>query len=385
MSTPKLSQIWRYPLKSGAPESLQTADVGLEGLIQDRRLLMIDANGQMITGRSEPKMLRFKAGIANQQLSLSHPDHEQISASLEDLQISVPAQVWSDSFEAFHISDEVDAYVSRVLGQAAQLLYCGERSQRLGGKTGQSLSMADGYPLLLISDASLRELNWRSPEPLSMERFRPNLVVSAQLPFIEDHWQRVRIGEVEFELVEPCSRCNFTTLDPETLTYQAEQEPLTTLSKFRQGEDGQLYFGQNLIALNTGVITQGDVVEVLQTRQPQAYPDKRDVSPPPIATPPAKAEKLQFELNGQKVTGDNQTSLLAQGLSAGVELSYRCRSGRCSSCMMQLESGEVIQPPARALNQKDQESGKILACCAIPISDIRAHSLKPTKTRKEPR
>jgi uncharacterized protein YcbX len=121
---------------------------------------------------------------------------------------------------------------------------------------------ADGYPILIISEASLQDLNSRldTPHPLLMNRFRPNIVVQNCEPFAEDTWKRIRIGDVEMALVKPCPRCVVTTIDKETL--EKSKEPLKTLATYRNQEDGAM-FGMNVIPLNEGDIKVGMSVEIL--------------------------------------------------------------------------------------------------------------------------
>jgi uncharacterized protein YcbX len=120
------------------------------------------------------------------------------------------------------------------------------------------LSFADGYPYLLANEASLRDLQQRCPASVSIEQFRPNLVVTGAAAWDEDSWKVIRIGEVVFDVAKPCSRCIFTTVSPERGQKHPTGEPLETLKRFRTALDnGDVDFGQNLIARNSGVIRVG--------------------------------------------------------------------------------------------------------------------------------
>lgn len=136
-------------------------------------------------------------------------------------------------------------------------------------KTGTRVSFADGYPLLLISQSSLDDLNLRSDALHQMSQFRTNLVATGTRPFEEDSWVRIRIGEVEFSVAKPCSRCIMTTVEAGTDRFNALKEPLATLTRYRRGQDGEVYFGQNLVALNEGWIEAGSEIEVLETARPR--------------------------------------------------------------------------------------------------------------------
>ena len=122
------------------------------------------------------------------------------------------------------------------------------------------VGFADGYPLLLISEASLADLNSRLATPLPMNRFRPNIVVTGCEPYAEDTWQRIQIGGLGFDIVKPCARCATTTTDQ--ATGARGKEPLKTLATYRDGPDSGPLFGQNVIHAGVGAIRVGDEVEV---------------------------------------------------------------------------------------------------------------------------
>jgi uncharacterized protein YcbX len=124
-------------------------------------------------------------------------------------------------------------------------------------RPGDVVSFADGYPFLVISEASLSDLNSRLETPLVMERFRPNIVVSGVPAYAEDTFRHVRFGEVGFRAVKRCDRCSVTTIDPETGA--RGKEPLRTLATYRR-EDGKVWFGMNLIHDAEGTLSVGDLV-----------------------------------------------------------------------------------------------------------------------------
>ncbi|MGY5537340.1 MOSC N-terminal beta barrel domain-containing protein [Vibrio brasiliensis] len=274
MSAPILSQINVYPVKSVGGLSLSTSWVEKQGLMFDRRFMLALADGSMVTARKYPQMVRVQANLSPDGVIFTEKGYSNLRIRYSEFKMQqAPAQVWSDNFVAYTTTDAADDWFSDVLGQRVELLYCGEQSNRVREKFGHNVSFADGYPLLVISEASLSELNRRSPETHSMDQFRTNLVVSGTEPFAEDGWKRIRIGEVEFEAVKPCERCILTTVDVDKGEFRASKEPLNTLSQFRANERGGVFFGQNLVALNEGVIHQGDKVEVLEYKDKEFYPD----------------------------------------------------------------------------------------------------------------
>jgi len=130
------------------------------------------------------------------------------------------------------------------------------------GNDDDEVSFADGFPLLLISQAALDQLNAKLAAPVPMLRFRPNLVVAGTAPHAEDHWKRIRVGTIEFEVLKPCVRCVFTTVEFERGAFDPSGEPLRTLLKYRRSAEG-VTFGQNLIPRGRGTLRRGDAVEVL--------------------------------------------------------------------------------------------------------------------------
>lgn len=123
------------------------------------------------------------------------------------------------------------------------------------------VGFADAYPLLLISEASLADLNQRLPAPLPMNRFRPNLVVSGCEPYAEDSWRQIRINQILFDVAKPCERCIITTTNQTTATREGS-EPLKTLATYRKVRGGVI-FGQNLIHHSPGTLQVGNSIEVL--------------------------------------------------------------------------------------------------------------------------
>lgn len=278
MSQPILSQINVFPVKSVGGLSLSSVWVEKQGLSFDRRFMIAKADGSMITARKYPQMVTIKSALLSDGVVFSSLGMEPLKIRYQDFKMQeTPAAVWKDTFTAYTTTDDADDWFSRVLGQRVELLFSGEQSNRVREKLGQNVSFADGYPVLVISQASLDELNRRSSELHSMDQFRTNLVVSDTKPFEEDSWKRIRIGEVEFESLKPCERCILTTVNTQRGTFRESKEPLKTLQQFRANDVGGVFFGQNLVARNEGIIRQGDKVEVLEYKEPEFYADNSPV------------------------------------------------------------------------------------------------------------
>lgn len=259
-----LRSIHVYPLKSCAPLDLAQAEVEPRGLAHDRRWMLVDEEGRFLTGRQLPRLVLLRA--------LPQPDGLRLEApGMPDLAVAFPrtdtprrkVQVWKDGVQALDAGELAAGWLACFLGRPARLVWMDALAVRpvspSHGQPGDEVSFADGYPLLLISQAALDTLNARLARPVPMLRFRPNLVVDGAPPHAEDGWRRVRIGAVEFDAVKPCTRCVFTTVDPERGEFDPSGEPLATLKTYRRGPSG-VSFGMNLIPRGGGILRVGDVI-----------------------------------------------------------------------------------------------------------------------------
>ncbi|WP_439888128.1 MOSC domain-containing protein [Pseudomonas sp. MBLB4123] len=266
----RLSGLYRYPLKSAMAEPLREAQLDALGVAGDRRWMVVDAaSGRFLTQRLLPQMTQLQARWQGaEQLRLSAP-------GMADLLVAVPGEqaelrgvtIWRDSLRVPDAGEAAARWLSQALGRDCRLVQvCEARARQVDtayAEVGDKVAFADGFPLLLIGQGSLDDLSRRVGRPLEMLRFRPNLVVEGAAPYAEDDWKRIRVGTLEFRVAKGCSRCIMTTLDPQTGERSADREPLTTLRDYRQRE-GEVYFGQNLIACGSGELALGMPVEVLE-------------------------------------------------------------------------------------------------------------------------
>lgn len=266
----QLSEINIYPVKSTRRISLTESEVLDRGLLWDRRWMLVDAVGRFITARQFPELAVVDTAIENDSLQISVDGREKLCIPLQPQRTDRQrVTVWKDTLDAVPVGAAADSWFSDYLQVRCRLVQMTDEIVRQVdqqyGQPDDEVSFADGFPLLLISEASLTDLNQRLDKPVSMRRFRPNVVVTGCEAFAEDRWHRLRIGEVEFAGVKACSRCVFTTIDPDTGRKQPDKEPLRTLSTFRRREEGGVYFGQNLIPRTKGVVHVGDAVEILES------------------------------------------------------------------------------------------------------------------------
>ena len=264
----KVTEINIYPIKSTRRIALPQSEVLPRGLPWDRRWMLVDAEGRFITARQYPTLALVQTDVKDDVVQVSAAGRSTLQLPLQppDGQIT-SVTVWHDVCDAVLAGAEADAWFSDYLGLSCRLVQMSDELVRGVnpdyGQAGDEVSFADGFPLLLISQASLNDLNSRLQTPVSMRRFRPNLVVDGERAYQEDQWRRIRVGDVEFEGVKNCSRCVFTTIDPDTGVKHPDKEPLRTLGSYRRKPQGGVYFGQNLIPRSGGVIHVGDKVEIL--------------------------------------------------------------------------------------------------------------------------
>lgn len=258
----ELSQLYIHPLKSCRGIAVQQGEVTPQGLAGDRVWLVVRPDGAQITARTHHQLVQVEVQqLANGSWQFSAPGAATFHTHSHLFTLPHRAQVWKSEFTALAGDAASDAWFSAWLGEPVRLLWLGQSTRRYKDSM-LPLSFADGAPFMLISEASLADLNQRLVAPVSMRQFRPNLVVSNTFAFEEDEWQHIRIGEVEFDVASRCTRCIFTTIDPQSAQPHAEKQPLATLMGYRRLPEG-VCFGVNLVARNSGVLTVGDTVEVL--------------------------------------------------------------------------------------------------------------------------
>ena len=263
-----LSGLYVYPIKSAAGIAVKEWEIDRRGLRHDRRWMLVDESGCFMSQRRFARMALIRVRIEPDCLIVDAPGMPSLELPLRPpAGRLVLARVWDDLVESLTVGDGEDRWFSRFLDVSCRLVYLPEESVRpvdpTYGRPGDQVGLADAFPFLLISEASLAGLNARLEQPVPMDRFRPSLVVKGCEPFAEDEWRLVRIGPITFRVVKPCSRCTITTVDQRTA--DTGKEPLRTLARFRK-RDSKVLFGQNLIHDNLGTLRAGDPVEILWSR-----------------------------------------------------------------------------------------------------------------------
>jgi uncharacterized protein len=268
----RIVDIYRYPVKSLRGHRLSQTSVERIGLEGDRRWLVVDEIDRFMTIRQTPAMAQIEVDVAPGGILLRHPAHgEQAVSTPSRFAPRAAVSIWKDIVEARRCDADAERFLSRVLGKKVGLVYLADPNARpvdpAFGGAADTVSFADGYPILLVAAASLADLSKRMGSDISVRRFRPNLVVEGSQAWAEDAWREIKIGTVRLRVVKPCGRCVVTTRDPDSGEQIDPHEPLKTLAAFHRAANGAIIFGQNIIPAETGSIAIGDPVEVLQAGQ----------------------------------------------------------------------------------------------------------------------
>ena len=257
----KVTALNIYPVKSLAGIQLDSSELDSMGLLYDRRWMIVSPEGKFITQRTHPKMALIKTAIEEGQLTLSKEgmdDHLVPKAGINSEVIEVT--IWRDTLRVLRVSDATDSWISEALGTPCHLVYISDKVMRQCNldyaNKGDQTGFADAYPLLLLSEASLQDLNARMDETVDMRRFRPNIVIAGCEPYAEDKMTSFTISNIPMRGVKLCDRCTVPTVDPDT-GERASKEPIATLLTYRKW-DNQVFFGMNVIHEKSGNIKVGD-------------------------------------------------------------------------------------------------------------------------------
>lgn len=265
MNDIKVSELSIYPVKSLARIELSSSLIDTFGLSYDRRWMLVDHQNRYITQRQHARMCLIQTRLNAKQLTLCAPDMPDIVVTQPSNPVLRQVTIWDDQCSAIDCGNNVADWLSQFLGINCRLVYFPDNEVRIVdptyAQTGDTTAFSDGFPILLISQASLDDLNNRLENPVPMARFRPNIVVSGCAPFAEDNWKKIRIGDLSFRLVKPCSRCIMPTINIDNA--EKSPEPIRTLSTYRK-HNNKVFFGQNVIADNTGTISLNMPVEVIE-------------------------------------------------------------------------------------------------------------------------
>ena len=265
MSDVVISDLTVYPVKSCRGINQTSAQVEAFGLQHDRRWMVVDEDGIMLTQRKLTRLCLIQPELNQTGLRLIHKGMADLVLTIPVLKETCSVKVWDDSCQALDAGEAAAEWLSHILETKCRLVYFPDSEFRQVdlnfANKGEKTAFSDGFPLLLISEESLSDLNQRLHSPISMNRFRPNIVVKGVEAFAEDKWKIIRINNITYRIVKPCSRCVIPSINIETA--EREIEPTKTLVNYRK-QNNKIYFGQNVIAEETGIIETGMQVEIFE-------------------------------------------------------------------------------------------------------------------------
>lgn len=246
-----LSQIYIYPIKSLGGIRLEQSKLTPRGLQYDRRFMLTTPEGKFFTQRKIAQMAIMRLAIEGENLKIWHQNqpNDVLTIPLQptDFQKQQKVQIWRDTCVGSVMEASINQWFSNKLNTDCQLVYMADDSIRPidpdWRKEGEKVSFADGYPFLVLSQAAMDNLNQKMEDPVPIDRFRPNLVISGALPHEEDKWKYFKIGAATFRGVKPCARCGIPNINQQTATI--EKEPNRTLATYRRFEGNKIYFGMN--------------------------------------------------------------------------------------------------------------------------------------------
>jgi uncharacterized protein YcbX len=261
-----ISQLFIYPIKSLGGFEVSAAALTDRGFMYDRRWMLIDNENRFLTQREIPGMALLQCNIEKQTMVITHKiSGETFSFDLnEQTGHKIAAAIWDDTCELVTVNDDANQWFTSILGINCRLVFMPDESKRKVeapyAKQGELTSLSDGYPLLIIGQASLDDLNAKLETPVGIDRFRPNIVFTGGYPFQEDEMKHFQINKIDLFSVKPCARCPIPTTDQQTGV--RSKEPLKTLATYRT-KDNKVLFGMNVLFTGDGKIKVGDAITVV--------------------------------------------------------------------------------------------------------------------------
>lgn len=252
--TAVLAGLYIYPVKSAAGIACDSAVLGPRGLLHDREWMIVDPAGRFLTQRDEPRLALLQVAIGDGLLRLSNPAGAGPSLALDHEGALREVIVWRSHCSAFDAGDATAQFLGDWLGRPLRLVRFDARRPRLSNHdwtAGRDVPnhFSDGYPLLVLSQASIDDLSSRVGKALPVERFRPNLLLGGVGPYAEDEAATLAAGAARFTLTKACTRCAITTIDQQRGERDGE-EPLATLKSYRFSKELRgVLFGRNAYAV----------------------------------------------------------------------------------------------------------------------------------------
>lgn len=268
-----VSQLFIYPVKSLGGISVSSAIITASGFKYDRKWMLVDKDLRCLTQRELPAMALLQVELTRGGLKVFHKEKPNCSIlipfSSENSETFI-VKIFDETCDATSVSRVIDEWFSKMLSINCKLVYFPDTSARVVDKqyaiNNETTNFTDGYPFLMLGQASLDDLNMRLAEKLPVNRFRPNIVFTGGQPYEEDSMAHFIINKIHFNGVKLCARCVITTVDQDKGVNS--KEPLRTLATYRQ-KNNKIYFGQNLLAGEKGIISIGDAIQITEINFPK--------------------------------------------------------------------------------------------------------------------
>lgn len=272
----QISQLFIYPVKSLGGISVPAAELSDRGFKYDRRWMLVDEQNQFMTQRQHPQMALLQTGISEEGISIVHKKNS-------DKKIMIPfsaftnemlnVKIWNDVCETVPAEKFINEWFSDMLQFSCRLVFMPDESfrkvdTRYAVHENDITNLSDAYPISLIGQSSLDDLNTRLKDPLPMNRFRPNIVITGTDPYEEDEMEEFVIGGLHFYGVKLSERCMITTINQDSL--EKSKEPLKSLSAYRM-LNNKIYFGQNVLYHQTGTVKTGDEILIIKRKARQGF------------------------------------------------------------------------------------------------------------------
>ena len=266
----RIASLHVYPVKSCRGIDVTSARLVPTGIEWDRRWMIVDSRDRFITQRSHPRLTAISVAIGTGRLRLATDGQDPLVLDPEHGGPRRSVRIWDDDCTGIDAGEDASDWLLALLGEPLRLVRIDDAVPRLAerkyvGTEPQPVAFSDGYPIQLISMASLAELNRRLPSPVPMNRFRPNIVIEGVPAHAEDAMTEFRAGTVVLRGVKHCTRCATTTTDQRSGARDPDQEPLRTLGTYRHDRKLRgVTFGQNCrIVSGVGArLTVGDELTI---------------------------------------------------------------------------------------------------------------------------
>ncbi len=266
-----VSELYIYPIKSLSGIAKETVEITNTGFKHDRRWMLVDDKNIFLSQRTHPQMALLQPAETAEGIVVTHKNNPTQSITIpfyNEGKNKIQVSVWDDICEAEEVSTICNNWFSEMLQINCKLVYMPDDTKRLVdkryAKNNEVTSFSDGYPILMIGQASLDNLNAKLDVQIPMNRFRPNIVFIGGHAHIEDEMEMFTINDLNFLGVKPCSRCVMTTINQQNS--EKGKEPLKTLATYRT-KNNKIYFGQNVLQQQNGNIAIGNKIEVIKSKE----------------------------------------------------------------------------------------------------------------------